>query len=252
MVDTDSGREAASASTEQLGVDTRRPMQLSRFVFLGDSVVGFFAAPPSTGLPLVVSSFNFKTGGVTGGPKIDGLDSVRSVRSGRALASGRNGSLAAVDSTEVHWLLRAQEGLVVGNATLLEDGRAAAFVKRGGDPRLMVWSPEGRPTVDVPAPAGTSIVAGEPRVGWLALGPGANYSKAPRTVFVDSTTGDVVRVEEGLTPTGPWFEGPTLPAGSPGSRLFVGPKGEIVRLDPDTGRRDSIFVSSAPADAKYR
>jgi hypothetical protein len=71
-------------------------------------------------------------------------------------------------------------------------------------------------------------------------------------VFVDSTTGATVRVEEGLTPIGHLFDDRTLPAGSPGSRLFVGTKGEIVRLDPETGRREAIFVSTAPEDAKYR
>jgi hypothetical protein len=139
---------------------------------------------------------------------------------------------------------------VVGSATLLEDGRAAAFVKREGDPRLLVWDREGRTAVDVPFPAGSSVVAGEPRVGWLALGPGTDYSKPPRTVFVDSTTGAVVRVEEGLTPIGHSFDDSTLPVGSPGSQLFVGSKGEIVRLDPDTGRRDAVFVSNAPEAAR--
>src|SRR4029079_12585142 len=112
--------------------------------------------------------------------------------------------------------------------------------------RLVLWNSEGKTTLEVAAPAGASIVAGEPRAGWLALGPVADYAKTPRTVFVDSTTGAVVRVEEGLTPTGHWFEGQTLPAGSPGSRLFVGTKGEIVRLDVETGRREAVIVPAPP------
>ncbi len=252
VVDTDSGREVASANGEQLGIDHRSTVQLSRFAFTGDTVVGFFAAPPNTALPLVISTFNFRTGQVTSGPKLEGLHSVRGIRNGRALVSGHDDSLAIVVGSAVHWLVSAQSGLSVRNATLLEDGGAAAFVKRDLDQRLMIWTPEGQPKVDVPFPAGSSVFAGEPRAGWLALGAGADYSKPPRTVFVDSTTGAVVRVEEGLTPIGHAFEQRTEPAGSPGSRLFVGSKGEIVRLDPDTGRRETILVSSAPEDARYR
>jgi hypothetical protein len=165
--------------------------------------------------------------------------------------SGRSGPLVTVDDSTVHTLLPANGG-VVGSATLLENGSAAAFIKRGSELRLLIWIREGQSTVDVEAPAGTSMIAGEPRAGWLALGAGADYSKPPRTVFVDSTTGSVVRVEEGLTAIGRVFDDPTLPAGSPGSRLFVGTKGEIVRLDPETGRREAIFVSTAPEDARYR
>ena len=251
VVDTDSGRETASVSGEQLGVDPRSPLQLSRFAFVGDTVVGFFPSPASTGLPLVTSRFNFRTGQVAKGPSVEGADSVRSVRGGRALVSGRKGLLALVEESGVRELLPVGSG-EVGSAMLLEDGRAAAFVKREGAPRLMVWSREGQPMVDVPIPAGSTIIAGEPRAGWLALGAGADYSKPPRTVFVDSRTGAIVRVEEGLTPIGQVFEERTLPAGSPGSRLFVGSKGEIVRLDPDTGRRETILVSTTPEDARYR
>ena len=106
--------------------------------------------------------------------------------------------------------------------------------------------------LDVPSPEGSSTVVGEPRAGWLALIAGGDYLTPPRTVFVEAKTGAVVRVEEGLTPAGHWFEGHDLPAGSPGSRLFVGAKGEIVRLDLDTGRRETIFKSPAPVDPRNR
>jgi hypothetical protein len=250
VVDTDSGREVASASGEQLGIDPRSALQISRFVFTGDTVVGFFGAPRRIGLPLVISTFNFRTGQVAAGPKFEGIDSIRSVRNGRALVSGRNAPLAVVEGSTILELLPA--GDLVGSASLLEGGRAAAFVKRGADPRLMLWSPEGQLIFDVPSPSGSSVFAGEPRAGWLALGAGADHSKLPRTVFVDSTTGAVVRVEEGLTPIGNGFEQRTEPAGSPASRLFVGSNGEIVRLDPETGRRETILASTAPEDARYR
>jgi len=251
VVDTDSGREAASASVVQLGVDPRNPLAISRYALVGDTLRAFVASLPSTGLPLVTASFNVRTGQVTPGPSIEGFDSVRSIREGRALVSGRGGRLAIVDGSEVHALL-PESSLVVGSASLLEGGRAAAFVNGGGDPRLMVWSRDGQRTVDVAFPAGSSFIAGEPRAGLLALGAGADFSKPPRTVLVDAKTGAVVRVEEGLTPIGHGFEDRTLPAGSPGSQLFVGTRGEIVRLDPDTGQREPILVSRAPEDARYR
>ena len=252
VVETDSGREAASASGGQLGVDPRGTVQLARYVFVGDAVVGFFTSPPSAGLPLVTSSFDIRTGRVAPGPRVEAIDSIRSVRDGHALVSGRNGPLAVVDGSTVHELVPAANGVVVGSATLLEDGGAAAHVKRDGDPRLMIWNRQGETTLDVPFPAGSSTVAGEPRAGWLALGAGMDFSKPPRTVFVNSRTGAVVRVEEGLTPIGGWLEDRNPPAGSPGSRLFVGTKGEIVRLDPESGRREAIFVSTVPEDARYR
>lgn len=248
VVDTDSGREAASASVDQLGLDPRSPLMRSRYAFVDGAVVGFFPAP--SGQPLAVSTFDFRTGKATAGPKVQGVDWVRTVRDGRALVSGRNGPLAVVDRSEMHLLAPAEDGVVVGSATLLEDGRAAAFVRRHGDPRLQIWDHEGRITVDVPFPAGSSIVAGEPRAGWLALGPGADYSRPPRTVFVDSRTGAVVRVEEGVTPIDYSFDDRTLPAGSPGSRLFVGAKGEIVRIDPETGKRGAILVPAPPGSGK--
>ena len=248
VVDTDSGREAASASVDQLGLDPRSPLLRSRYAFAGDAVVGFF--PAASGQPLVVSTFDFRTGKVTAGPKVEGVDWVRTVRDGRALVSGRNGPLAVVDGSAMHLLAPTEDGVAVGSATLLEDGRAAAFVRRQGDPRLQVWDREGRTTVDVPFPAGSSIVAGEPRAGWLALGPGADYSRPPRTVFVDSRTGAVVRVEEGLTPIDYSFDDRTLPAGSPGSQLFAGTKGEIVRIDPETGRREAILVPAPPGSGE--
>jgi len=250
IVDTYSGREVASASGGQLGVDARSAVLHSRCAFVGDAVVGFFVPPPSAGLPLVISTFDFRTGRVAAGPRVEGIEWVRTVRDGRALVSGRNGPLAVVDASSVLQLVPAENGTVVGSATLLDEGRAAAFVNRGGDRRLMVWNHEGRTTLDVPMPAGTSFLAGEPRAGWLALG--VDFSKPPRTVFVDSTTGAVVREEEGLTPAAAWNESGTLPAGSPGSQVFVGTKGEIVRLDPVTGRRETILVSAAPESARYR
>jgi len=252
VVDTDSGREVASASSGQLGLDPSSVVQRARYAFVGDTAVrGFFPAPVNTAVPLVVSTFDFRTGRATAGPRVPGIEDIRSVRDGRALLVARFGPLAVVDGAAVHELVPAASGVVMGTAILLEDG-VAAVVKRGSDQRLLVWSREGRPTLDVPSPEGGAVVMGEPRPGWLALIPGTDYSRPPRTVFVDAKTGAVARVEEGVTAAGNWFEGRNLPAGSPGSRLFVGPNGDILRLDPETGRRETILKPPAPEAPRSR
>jgi hypothetical protein len=251
VLDTDSGREAASVSRAQLGVGGSGAVWFSRFAFNGNAVVGFFVPPQNSGLPLVVSTFDFRSGGVTAGPRVEGIDWVWTVRDGRALASGRKGPLTVVDASGARELVPAGGG-AVGSPTFLEDGSVVAFVKREDGLRLVVWNRQGQVTLDVPPPAGTSIVAGEARAGWLTLGAGADYSRPARTVFVDAHTGAVVRVEEGLTPIGSMHDDRNFPAGSPGSRLFVDAKGGIVRLDPDTGKRDPVFVSNASADDRYR
>jgi hypothetical protein len=237
VVDTDSGREAASASLDQLGADARSPVSYSFWSFVGDTVVGFF---PSRGLPLVISTFAFRTGRITAGPKVDGVDWVRQVRDGRALLMGvmGRGPVVVVDGAKAHVLV-AGHGLL-GTAMLLGEDRVAALVNRESDRRLVVWNREGQPTLDVPFPAGVSVVAGEPRPGWLALA--ADLGHPARTVFVDLATGAVIREEAGLTPAAAWNGEQSLPPGSPGARLFVGTRGEIVRLDPETGRREAILV----------
>jgi hypothetical protein len=235
IVDTDSGRETASAGLDQLGAQS--PVTYSSWSFVGDTVVGFLSA---RGAPLVVTTYAFRTGRVTPGPRVEGVDWVRQVRQGRALVNGvmGRGPMVMVDGTEARVLV-AGPGLL-GTAMLLSEGRVAALVNRESDRRLVVWNREGRVTLDLPFPAGVSVVAGEPRPGWLALA--ADLGHPARTVFVDLGTGAVVREELGLTPAAAWNGEQSLPAGSPGARLFVGSRGEIIRLDPETGRREANLV----------
>jgi hypothetical protein len=115
----------------------------------------------------------------------------------------------------------------------------------------MMWKGESL-TLDVRSPEGALYISGEPRLGWLALG--ADLPK-PRTFFVEVATGAVVRVEEGLTPASGspavlWNDPQALPAGSPGARLFVGTRGELVRIDPETGRREAVLVPPGPEDGE--
>jgi hypothetical protein len=243
VVDADSGREAASATLDQLGGDARSSLLYSRWSFVGDTVVGFLP-PGSAGLPLVVSSFDFRTGRVTPGPRVEGFDWVRQVRDGRALVMQRN-ALAIVDGVEVHVLVPGTlPQPSVDAATFLDGGGAAALLAN----RLIVWNREGQRTLDAPRPAGAFFISGEPRSGWLAVA--TSLYKTQETMFVDLVTGTVVREEKGLMPAGGWNDDQTLPPGSPGARLFIGTRGEIVRLDPETGRREAVLVPPAPGKAE--
>jgi hypothetical protein len=250
IVDTDSGREAASTSLDKLDMYSQNPYRHSRWAFVGNTVVGFFAPLSLSGLPLVISTFDFRTGRVEAGPRVEGADQVRAVRDGRALVTGHSGLLAIADRSGIQRLLPGESGAVVTSAFLLEDGRAAALVEKSGERRLMIWKGDNL-AVDVPSPESALYIAGEPRVGWVALG--ADFFKPSKTFFVEASLGRVVRVEEGVTPAvgqviRGWSEDEALPAGSPGARLFVGRQGELVRIDPENGRREAVLVPPVAGD----
>jgi hypothetical protein len=245
VVDTDSGRVAASTTLVQLGVDARLPLLRPQGAFVGNELVAFFVLAP-TG-PLVVSSFDVLTGRTSPGPKLEGVDHVRTVRDGRALVSGRHGPLALVDRARATVLVPtgAQVHAVVQNAALLEEGRVAACVDREDGRRLLVWDEGGRSTLDVPFPPGATTVVGEPRRGWLALAAGPGQPLA--TSFVDIATGRLVRQVDGVIPAAAaQGQDAPPPADSPAARIFVGARGEVVRLDPDTGRHEAVILAAAP------
>lgn len=257
VIETDSGREVATASAGQLSDDPRSLGLVSRYEFAGDTVVAFVRSP-TVDASLSVSTFEFRTGTVRRGPVVGGANWVRAVRDGRALVSGRSlpGSSQPVPPLD---LVDGQviRPLLVGNvkaasATLLEDGRTAAIVFRDHDPHLMVWSREGQPLLDRALPVGATFLAGEPRLGWICVGYDALIEGRLRTAFAAIADGSIVREEPGLLPAaGPgWNQDQTLPAGSPGSRLFVGAHGELVRLDPETGRREALLVPPIPGGGK--
>jgi hypothetical protein len=242
VVETDSGREVATASAAQLGVGSPYAIGRSRAAFVGDTVLLFFVAPPVARLPVTIVRFDLRTGQAASGPPVKGDGWVNAIRDGQALVSGRNGGLERVEGATVRQLAAPEDGHAVRFATLLQDGTAVALVDRSGLHRLQAWDADGRLGLDVPAPAGDWYLAGEPRPGWLALA--ASFNHPRRTAFVDLGSGKVVRTEEGLLPAAFWSgEDENLPAGSPGSRLFVGARGEVVLLDPETGRREAVLVS---------
>jgi len=253
VVDTDSGREAASARLEQLGVDARSSVLHSRCAFVGDTVVGFFVPPPSTDQPLVISTFDFRTGLVRHGPTVPGVEWVRAIRNGRALVSGRNGPLTLVDGAGILRLLEPEPGLVLSSATLLDGGEIVALFRKGANGHFAKWDPEGKLLLDVPFPPqgtrgpayGPPVFFGaEPQPGWIAVG--LDDGRPSRTLFVSTATGAILREEPGLLPAAARHMDQELPPGSPGARLFIGDRGELVRLDPQTGRREAVIVPPHP------
>jgi hypothetical protein len=153
---------------------------------------------------------------------------------------GADATLDLVDGGKVGRLLDPEPGAAIAHTALLEDGSVAAIVERSGVGRLVTIDREGQRRLQVPLPPGKWRCAGEPRPGWLALTPGFYV---PKTVFVDLGAGKTIRTEEGLSAiAGFGGHDDSLPAGSPGSRLFVGSRGEVVLLDPETGRREAVLV----------
>lgn len=122
---------------------------------------------------------------------------------------------------------------------------------RGLKPQT-AWSRGGQLALDRELPAGATFLAGEPKAGWISVGYHSLIEGRQRTAFVAIADGSVIREEPALLPAaGPgWNQDQTLPAGSPGTRLFVGAHGELVRLDPETGRREAVLVPPIPGGGK--
>jgi hypothetical protein len=236
FVDTDSGREAVAFSHAGLGLDRRGSPWHSQPSFAGDSVWLFFQAPPPAGLPVAIVRANLRTGQATPGPHVQG-SWMGAIRDGRALIRGADGMLELVKDGEVIRLLAPEAGATVDETGLLEDGRAVAVVLRSGKGRLAILDHNERREIDLPA--GKWRIGGEPRPGWLAL----SDFMFVKTLLIDLRSGAVVRSESGFIPAA-GFPGhhENLPAGSPGSRLFVGARGEVVLLDPGTWRPETVLV----------
>jgi hypothetical protein len=96
-------------------------------------------------------------------------------------------------------------------------------------------------------PGSLAYALREPAPGELAVGLWTLSLDRRRTVFVDAATGTVRRVEQGLLPAGVRYGAmDTQPQpGSFASRLFTGPGGELVTLEPD-GRKRAIVGVATP------
>jgi hypothetical protein len=246
VVDVESGAELSSASVAGAKQAT----------FAGSSV-GVYAAD-SRSRAVTVTALDARSEKTRMIARVDGAEWIRDVSDGRGLVGSRGQVLWLIEEDgTVRKLLDVEAGLAIGDARLLSGGRMAAILKRWGaqaPPRsdeLIVWdTPDAEPRRLALETSGW--MGAEPRRGWLTLG--QPYAE-PGTVFVDLEALRVVRTERDLMPAlvGPWRllpETANPPPGSPGTRLFVTRTGSLVRLDPETGRREVLVGrSGAPEPA---
>jgi hypothetical protein len=131
---------------------------------------------------------------------------------------------------------------IARQAAFLADGRIAFVRVENGAAHLDLLTPSGERerTVGL-GPAWRTILGGEPTPGRLFVGlqVGASHD----VVLVDLASGDVLRRDAGLKPIN-LISRPGVPAGGGGggvgARLFLDSQGRLVRLDPDTGKREVL------------
>jgi hypothetical protein len=136
----------------------------------------------------------------------------------------------------------------------LSDGRIAVSVVEGSVVRIEVLGPDGRPERTIPIPARERIsLGGEVSPGKLVVAAGGNAKiRESRTIFLaDLSSGEVIKVAEGLFPVCALIrfqaEPNALPApGSEATKLFYGPGRSLVRFDPLTGERRVLLGRERP------
>jgi hypothetical protein len=248
VVDTDSGAELSSAAVA--GAE--------RATFSGSSV-RIYAVDSRSVTATLLDLRSEKTRLLA---RVDGAGWLRDVRDGRALVGRADRGIWLVEEdASVRSLLEVEAGSLVADAGLLSGGRVAAIVRRSptipvmpsqlraSPPHrdtLVVWDAPGAEPRRLPLETATWMGA-EPREGWVTLGQVLPESERHSSI-VDLKSLRVVRTEPGLVPAllkRSWL-GPTAPIapGSPGTRLFVTPDRGLVRLDPETGRREVVLRRS--------
>ena len=153
---------------------------------------------------------------------------------GKAIIDTASGAMRRLDSATDDFpgaALVLSTGLVA-----LSLGEEVRVVTRGGEAvaRLAL------------EPGSRAYALREPAPGELAVGLWTLAQDRRRTVFVDAATGRVRREEAGLLPAGPRYGGPTTQpeTGSFASRLFTGPRGELVVFEPDGRKREIVGVAA--------
>jgi hypothetical protein len=153
---------------------------------------------------------------------------------GKAIIDTASGAVQRLDSATDDFsgaALVLSTGLVA-----LSLGEEVRVVTRGGEAvaRLAL------------EPGSRAYALREPAPGELAVGLWTLSLDRRRTVFVDAATGTVRRVEQGLLPAGVRYGAmDTQPQpGSFASRLFTGPRGELVTLEPDGRKRAIVGVAA--------
>lgn len=124
------------------------------------------------------------------------------------------------------------------------DGRFTVAEKQGGRLLLHLFSPDGAARLRVPLPGSRLLVGGQPAPGLLAVATSdsASYQdrKAWTSWLLDLQTGQVRLLERGLLPT---TMGPREPGSLP-ARLFYRSRGDLLLLDPATGRLRTVLPGS--------
>jgi hypothetical protein len=145
------------------------------------------------------------------------------------LQDGRDGRLLAT-------LLDGEKKLV-GQAAFLAGGRVAVVQVENREAILRVLAPSGQPeqTIDL-GPGVQPLIGGEPAAGQVFVG-----LRLGEVVLVDWAKGVVARRESGLRPINCRLRGREDAAGGVGARLFIDSEGRLVRLDPESGRREVLI-----------
>lgn len=238
VVETASGRLVAQAMTQRA----------SMAYFESEELVRLFGEPSLAAREVVVLEWNLRTGQMreTGrfGDALRVVDRrgghllVATVQQGLEIRSAETGQLerTVLAPSAERAGLHPDRPLL---ARFLADGRIAVIVAEKDGGHLNVFAQQGGAPVD--ALVGRMVgLLGESIPGELVL---QDYT-APgfQTLFVDATTGEVRKKENGLQPVASWWrEG--LEEGVPGSmatRLFIS-DGALVDRDPVTGVRRVVI-----------
>lgn len=134
----------------------------------------------------------------------------------------------------------------------LSDGRIVLGHSRAGAAMLRLFARDGAVQGEVPlGPGALVLLGGEAAPGQLVVAVGPERMRSELTgkvLLVDLARGTVRPLAEKLFPIASfprWFAGDPTEAPDPGSeatKLFHGPNGSLVRLDPLTGERRVILA----------
>ena len=124
--------------------------------------------------------------------------------------------------------------------TFLADGRLTFAEEDGGRILLRLLSPEGSEQLRAHLPGARILVGGQPTPGLLAVATrklGSDERSSWTSWLLDLQTGRVRRLDSGLLPT---TMGPREPGSLP-SRLFYRRYGDLLLLDPATGKFRTVL-----------
>jgi hypothetical protein len=199
-------------------------------------VVEFAGGVPSNRVPLDVLGHVGVASGIVGDRIL--LQEPRSPRtvSLHDLASGRR--------MRAFW---GEDGWAITDVALFEGGRVALVEGRLGANRLRLAA-DGEADRLLDLPDGLATIGRELPGARIAVGlrrplgsPGAGETSEAETVIVARASGEVVRRESGLTPASRvGLFGGESPGGAP---LFETERGELVRLDVDSGSRRLVLAA---------